>query len=410
MMIDLDRFKEINDTLGHTTGDLLLRAIGPRLREALRGRATRSPASAATSSRSCSPRRSTTRASGRRRRVLASAREPLDARRLARRRSTRASASSLYPSTATTPRRCCSTPTSRCTRAKTHAAGEALYDAAHDPHYAARLDARADLRRAIADDEFELHYQPKFDTATREPRLGVEALVRWRHPERGLRRTRTTFIPLAEHTGLIKPLTPLVLDKRDATSRAAGATQGIDLPVAVNLSVAQPARPRRSSTTSPRLLERESVPRVAARSSRSPRARSWPTRSARTHVLGTLSRDGRELSRRRLRHRLTPRSRTSDDLPVDELKIDKSFVRHLAVDEDDAAIVRSTVDLGHELGLTRRRRGGRGRARARVAEEARLRSRPGLPSLPAASRSRVERASQVARADLISPGLALAQL
>ena len=119
--------------------------------------------------------------------------------------------------------------------AKGRGGGEALYDPAEDPYDPERLRLIGELRDAISDGKLQLHYQPQFSAG--DLRLvGVEALVRWQHPTRGLL-APGEFIPLAEHTGLIRPLTLEVLRKAARQWRA-WHEDGIEVTVAVNLSVA----------------------------------------------------------------------------------------------------------------------------------------------------------------------------
>ena len=119
--------------------------------------------------------------------------------------------------------------------AKGRGGGEALYDPAEDPYDPERLKLIGDLRDAISDGQLQLHYQPQFSTGDLHL-VGVEALVRWQHPTRGLL-APGDFIALAEHTGLIRPLTLEVLRKAASQWRA-WHEEGIEVTVAVNLSVA----------------------------------------------------------------------------------------------------------------------------------------------------------------------------
>ena len=175
---------------------------------------------------------------------------------------------------------------------------------------------------------------------------GVECLVRWHHPELGAIRP-DEFVPVAEHTGLIRPLTLQVLEvalERCASLRRAGST----LTVAVNLSA--------RSLLDPGLLD--DVSRLLGASDVA--ARSLVLEITETSIMGD---PGRTLALLDRLHELGLGLAIDDfgtgysslaylkRLPVDEVKIDKSFVLDMTTDPDDEAIVRSTVDLGHNLGL-----------------------------------------------------------
>jgi EAL domain-containing protein (putative c-di-GMP-specific phosphodiesterase class I) len=229
--------------------------------------------------------------------------------------------------------------------AKDTHAGFVLFDPTQDQHSPRRLALLGELRRAIDQHQLLLHYQPKVDTHSGQV-LGVEALVRWQHPTHGLI-PPGEFIPLAERTGLIQPLTHYVLDA--ALGQCHQWRQaGHELSVAVNVS----AR---------RLLDLDFPDQVAATLTR------WrvPARllvveitestimADPTHaleILGRLSAMGVQLSIDDFGTGYSSMAYLKN-LPVHELKIDRSFVAQLTSDSRDAVIVRSTVDLGRNLGL-----------------------------------------------------------
>ena len=233
IVIDLDGFKEINDTLGRSIGDALLREIGPRLAPLLRPADTIARLGGdefalllpATSAEPASQIADS---------VLAALREPLVLAELTV--SIDASVGIVsYPLHGEDAETLIQRADIAMYVAKGRGGGRAGYDSADDPYDPDRLLLICDLRRAIAEDELELHYQPKFATQTLEL-AGVEALVRWRHPTRGLV-APGEFIPLAERTGAIRPLTLLVLRKAARQWRT-WHEDGLDITIAVNLSVA----------------------------------------------------------------------------------------------------------------------------------------------------------------------------
>jgi len=229
--------------------------------------------------------------------------------------------------------------------AKEKNSGYSFYDASCVRHDAGRLTLVGELRHALERRELVLHYQPKALLADGSVR-SVEALVRWQHPERGLVMP-DDFIPLVQQTGLIKPLTRYVIDAALQQVRD-WAALGWDLAIAVNLSTRN-------------LLDAEFPDQVAAllalRGVAPDRLELEITEStmledpARTRaILQRLSDMGIRLS---IDDFGTGYSSLAylKRLPVDEIKIDRSFVMNMVDDEDDATIVRSTIDLGRNLGL-----------------------------------------------------------
>ncbi|MBI4497222.1 MAG: EAL domain-containing protein [Chloroflexi bacterium] len=223
--------------------------------------------------------------------------------------------------------------------------GYAIYSAAQDEYSPDRLALIGELHQAIRQNQLVLHYQPQVDLVTGSI-AWVEALVRWQHPQRGLV-PPGQFIPLAEQTGLIQPLTRWVLG---AALHQAAAWQraGLRLGVAVNLSARDP--------------QDEQLPDYIARM-----LEQWgvaPTRLKVEMTESSLMADPAQALETLRRLRAMGIEIAIDDfgtgysslaylrrLPVSELKIDKSFVLDMALDEGNAAIVRLTIELGHYLGL-----------------------------------------------------------
>lgn len=218
----------------------------------------------------------------------------------------------------------------------------ATYDAERDPFQPQRLALISDLRRAIAGDQLKLHYQPKVHFGTGAI-VGVEALVRWNHPKLGVLRP-DLFISLAEQTGLINPLTRWVL-KEAMTQSHAWSRAGLELCVAINFSAknlqnAELAEHLGQSLTGPSGKLIVEVTESAIMSDET-RAQAILRKLQDQGVAIAIDDFGTGYSSfARLR-----------DLPVDEIKIDKSFVSGMARSSEDHIIVASIIDLGHKLGL-----------------------------------------------------------
>ena len=230
--------------------------------------------------------------------------------------------------------------------AKSRTTGIQLYDPALDSSSALTLSLLTELRRAIDHDELRLFLQPKIRLSD-DAVVAAEALVRWQHPVRGLV-PPLEFIPFAEQTGFVRQLTLWMFDRSAALCREL-QTQGLELRLSINLSTRDmldlelPARLEA-------ILQRHSVDATAFCLEITESAiMDDPQRALAT--LDKLSQRGFTLS---IDDFGTGYSSLAylKRLPVDELKIDKSFVMHMQEDEDDAKIVRSTIDLAHNLGLS----------------------------------------------------------
>ena len=344
LLIDLDRFKEVNDTLGHDYGDALLVEVAERLGAALRRGDTLARFGGdefAVLVAVALDRAAVIELAGRLQEAL---RRPFALRGVA----VELEASigvALYPEHGTTAGRLLQRADVAMYEAKRGGHGIVTYTAERDPYSEDRLGLLAELRRAIERDELVLHYQPKVSLRTGEL-TGVEALVRWQHPIRGLLGP-DEFVPLAERTGAAADLTRWVVDHALAQC-AAWREDGIDLPVAVNLAAANIV-----DVTLPdaigALLERYGVSAERLECEISEHTvMADPVRA--TAVLGGLRELGVGLS---LDDFGTGYSSLSylKRLPLDEVKIDRSFVAGMADDDNDAVIVRSTIDLARNLGL-----------------------------------------------------------
>jgi diguanylate cyclase len=212
-------------------------------------------------------------------------------------------------------------------------------------HDAGRLALIGELRRAMDEAELVLHYQPKVDLRTGKAK-GVEALARWHHPERGLL-SPDEFIPLAERSNLLRPMTLYLLDTALRQCNA-WRSRGIEISVAVNLSM-QNMLDLRLPNDLARLLTSWRLPAGSLELEITESTIMADHRRA-TTILTRLSKMGVRLS---IDDFGTGYSSLAylQELPVDAIKIDKSFVMDMGTDEGNATIVQSTVDLGHNLHL-----------------------------------------------------------
>jgi diguanylate cyclase (GGDEF)-like protein len=344
LVLDLDGFKDVNDSLGHHVGDALLVEVAQRLRVSLR------------------PHDTVARLGGDEFAVLLADADP-DTGEQAASRITQALNSAFVidgivldieasigiataepgADVATVLRHA----DTAMYAAKEHRLGQSRYDPMQAHETADRLTMLGDLRRALdSDDEIVLHYQPKIAVED-ETVLGAEALARWRHPTKGMI-APTTFVPVLEGTSLIHRFTARVLDLALAQVRT-WLDAGNRVPVAINASTRCLL-----DTTFPEMvaeaLERAGVPgEMLCIEITENTVMADPERAIdvlrRVRALGVKT--------------------AIDDfgtgyssmaylkiLPVDEIKVDRSFVRDMAMDRSNYVLVESAVDLGHNLGLS----------------------------------------------------------
>ncbi|MFZ3322415.1 MAG: EAL domain-containing protein [Usitatibacter sp.] len=221
-----------------------------------------------------------------------------------------------------------------------------FYAAAPNTHTHERLSLEAGLRHALERDEFDIFFQPKIEFPTNRV-SGVEALIRWRHPQLGLL-LPDRFIPLAEEIGVIVPIGYWTL-KRVCERARRWQELGMGLPVAVNLSASQFHEPdlvarlgaiMRSTGVSPQLIEVEITESMVMRD---------PNRAAR--VMEGLRAMGVRIS---IDDFGTGHSSLGylKRFPIDRLKVDRSFVRDLPHNNDDVAITRAVIAMAHSLKMT----------------------------------------------------------
>src|SRR5690349_7181110 len=343
LMMDLDRFKYVNDTLGHGVGDHVLREVGTRL-----GRAVTDAECIARlggdefaillrcgSDANCIETA---------KRIIAALEvpilyedQPLDV------------GTSIgiahYPEHGRDAQTLVRNADIAMYAAKRNKAGYAIYDPHYDTSQQEHLSLLGELRRAVERNELRLYYQPKVSLHSSNI-SAVEALIRWEHPVRGLV-PPGMFIPFAEHTGYIKLLTRWVM--REAV-RQCGAwlREGLRLQVSVNISARDLMNRDLPAEVSALLTEHAVPPALLCLEITESGFMEDPSNAQK--VLDRLSELGVRLS---IDDYGTGYSSLSYimRLPVQELKIDQSFISRMAVDEEISTIVRSTIDLGHNLGL-----------------------------------------------------------
>jgi diguanylate cyclase (GGDEF)-like protein len=348
LMLDMDGFKEVNDTFGHASGDVVLQEVARRLSSVVRAQDT------------------VTRLGGDEYTVLLVATDAPSAEQTAERVAAALAApydlggasvdlevsigvtTSSSDDDAFTLMRVAD---AAMYHAKEQRLGIVRFDDAHplaavSEHPGNRIDLLGDLRRALQEHEIVLHYQPKVDLAT-GAMVGVEALARWDHPRRGLL-SPGDFIALVERTNLSHRLTEEVLDLALAQVRR-WSDDGRDVPVSVNLSRRGLLDPGLVDLVTARLAEHDVGAHLLMLEITEMSVVSDPTLAMSTlHRLGAL---GVRLS---LDDFGTGYSSLVflTDLPIDELKVDRSFIQNLAADERDPVLMRAAVDLAHDLGLT----------------------------------------------------------
>jgi diguanylate cyclase (GGDEF)-like protein len=343
-LIDLDRFKEVNDTLGHHYGDQLLLQVGQRLQAALRKVDT--VARLGGDEFAILLPRIETREGAMTvaRKLQASLEEPFPLDGL----TVDVEASigvAIYPDHGTDPEELLQRADIAMYTAKETHAGFVLFDPKQDQHSPRRLTLLGELRRALEQRQLLLHYQPKVAAHTGQL-LGVEALVRWQHPEHGLV-PPGEFVPLAERTGLIVPLTHYVLDEGLRQGRQ-WSDAGHELSIAVNVS-ARRLLDLQFPDEVAALLERHQLPaELLVIELTESTIMADPVHAL--DILTRLNTMGVQLS---IDDFGTGYSSMAylEHLPVHELKVDRSFVSQMLQSSSDAVIVHSTIDLGRNLGL-----------------------------------------------------------
>jgi diguanylate cyclase (GGDEF)-like protein/PAS domain S-box-containing protein len=345
LLMDLDRFKAINDTLGHKAGDQVLQQVAVRLATALRASDTVARLGGDEFAVVLPDIGGLDEARRVATKLLTAFDAPFDIDGLTIRMdaSVGITVAPLHGDDSTTLLQRADV---AMYRAKATATSTAVFEEHPDNDQRERLGLLVDLRDAIESCQLRLHYQPILDLRT-DAISAVEALVRWQHPALGLLNP-ADFIPLAEETGLVRSLTEWVLGAALRQARAWMRDDGSGMRVAVNLS-ARLLQDAGIVETVIDALRHEGVPAELLELEITESAcMSKPDTSL--EVIAELAAAGVRF--------------TIDDfgtgysslaylkrLPVHQIKIDKSFVVDMADDLNDASIVRSVIDLGHNLGL-----------------------------------------------------------
>jgi diguanylate cyclase (GGDEF)-like protein len=343
VLVDLDHFKEVNDTLGHHAGDELLQIVARRLTESLRTDDTVArlggdefgiilPGGG--------DRASTVELLTRVRRELGEE-LVLDTATL----SVEASFGvCFYPEDADSVEGLLQHADAAMYQGKHGPTGVVVYEATSSRPAMDALVLQRELRQALDRDELVLHYQPKLDLSTGRTTC-VEALVRWQHPERGLL-PPSEFLPVAERSQLIEPLTTWVL-QRALDDYADWTAAGHDWTVAVNVSARNLSSLDFAGSVR-RLLDEADVRPERLLLEVTETAIAYDTAVA-TEVVGALSRHGITLSVDDFGTGFTVLSQLRT-LDVAEIKIDRVFITGLVHNDQDRAIVQTVIDLGHQLG------------------------------------------------------------
>ncbi|HEY8825343.1 MAG TPA: EAL domain-containing protein [Candidatus Limnocylindria bacterium] len=344
LVMDLDRFKVVNDELGHAAGDQLLIEVATRLRADLRDQDT------------------VARLGGDEFAIILPGSDEHGARRVAEKVTTalrrpfeiqnHAHEIGVSIGIAISPThgdhvdailRCADV---AMYQAKRRASGVAVYSGAVELEGTDQLALVADLRRTLDRHELDVVYQPIVSLQTGTP-IGVEALARWRHPERGLV-DPARFIPLAERTGLVRPLFATVLEKTIAQA-AVWRLDHVFLQASVNLSIGNLLDPELAVTVSDALRNAGAGPESLALEITESMLMADPERAMAT--LGSLQRLGVQLAIDDFGVGYSSLAYLQK-LPAYAVKIDRTFVDRMTKDHGSAEIVKLIIQLGHSLGMT----------------------------------------------------------
>ncbi len=344
IMMDLDRFKEVNDTLGHNFGDLLLMEVGQRLRQVIRetdtfGRlggdefAVILPGADIETGMLVANK------------LLTALEDSINIDGMELSISASLGIAS-FPEHGVNPSSLLKSADVAMYEAKQNKEGYCVYQFNNDPNTPRRLSLMGELRRAVAEDTLSLAFQPKIHLQSKKV-IGAEVLLRWQHPDKGFI-PPDEFIPLAEQTGLIKPLTEWVI-RNAFESYARWCGSGLRVPLAINLSMYNLRDNHLPGFVNSMLAQHHVQSSDITFEITEGTIMHDPLQTMK--ILSAMEDMGICLS---IDDFGTGYSSLSNlkKLPVHELKIDKAFVMDMASDNDDVAIVRTIIDLASNLRLS----------------------------------------------------------
>jgi diguanylate cyclase (GGDEF)-like protein len=344
LMMDLDRFKYVNDVLGHSVGDALLRQLAQRLQALLGDRQDTVARLGGDEFAILLPHSSLQQARSLAARVLLALESPLSVDD----QNVDVGAGigiAGFPAHGQDAESLLSLAEVAMYEAKQRNSGAVVYDSLIDKSSEQNLSLLSELRHASEHNEFRLYAQPKVLFGSGKV-VGIEALVRWMHPVKGMV-VPDSFIPFAEQTGFIRVLTRWVLEQSAALCQRLNA-RGIHLKISVNLSTRDLLDQDLPAKFADVLNHYQVDAAAFCLEITESAIMEDPIRAQQTldrlHAMGVdLSIDDFGTGYSSLAY--------LKRLPVDELKIDKSFVLNMERDADGTTIVRSTIDLGHNMGL-----------------------------------------------------------
>jgi diguanylate cyclase (GGDEF)-like protein/PAS domain S-box-containing protein len=346
LFVDLDRFKNVNDTLGHESGDMLLVAVAARFRETLRGTDTLARLGGDEFTVVLENIEGPSQAAASAQRLINTFVQPFHVQ--GHELFLGASIGiSVFPEDghdATTLLR-----NADIAMYRSKELGRSTFQFYSRETTAASLDRlhlESSLRRAVEREEFFLHFQPVVDLESRRI-VGVESLVRWNHPEKGMV-PPATFIPVAEESGLIVPIGDWVLKAACLQARALADLGHAGLRIAVNLSAKQFRRPNLAQTIADTMAAARVTPAMIGLEVTESSVMENAEAAVRT--LHSLKEMGVHLSIDDFGTGYSSLSQLKR-FPIDALKVDQSFVRDIPHDEDDAAIASAIIAMGHRLRL-----------------------------------------------------------